>query len=425
MFISDEIHESLETLPAFQKLKDGPKNFIRSKLNQYQFTFQELRILSDISLDLQMWDEKDLGFYWPKEPPFEEKAPKQFKKQVLQKLQKNWNELRAKPISFENYQGLKETNDKPIQILKEENPNPDKIFGTCPVASEKTRCCNLITLDAIRNCGFDCSYCSIQTFSNGNKVFVQEDLAEKLATLKLDPNKFYHFGTGQASDSLMWGNQKGVLDALFDFARNNPNVILELKTKSKNINHLLKVDIPKNVLCTWTITPQVFIDNEEHLTAKLQDRIASARKIADKGNLVGFHLHPIPYYNGYQEDYVQIVKQLTDNFHHNEVALVSLGTLTFTKKVVKQIRTSRRKSKILQMPMEDAAGKLSYPFEVKKEMFKHVYDQFKPWHGKMYFYLCMEDQDLWQPVFGFHFKSNDEMEEAMKNSYMNKIRSLN
>lgn len=37
--------------------------------------------------------------------------------------------------------------------------------------------------------------------------------------LTLDATKTYHIGTGQSSDSLMWGNRSGVLDALFAFAR--------------------------------------------------------------------------------------------------------------------------------------------------------------------------------------------------------------
>ena len=64
-----------------------------------------------------------------------------------------------------------------------------------------------------------------------------EKLTIKLRKLKLDPNKSYHIGTGQSSDSLMWGNKEGVLDALFEFARLNSNVILEFKTKSNNIRY--------------------------------------------------------------------------------------------------------------------------------------------------------------------------------------------
>jgi len=69
------------------------------------------------------------------------------------------------------------------------------------------------------------------------KIYSISTYAEKLLNLKLDQNKTYHIGTGESSDSLMWGNREGILDALFLFAANNPNVILEFKTKSDNVKY--------------------------------------------------------------------------------------------------------------------------------------------------------------------------------------------
>ncbi len=145
-------------------------------------------------------------------------------------------------------------------------------------------------MDAVESCGFDCSYCSIQSFYNEGKVVFDTNFKERLKSLKLDIGKYYHIGTGQSSDSLMWGNRGGVLDGLCEFARENSNVILELKTKSDNIEYLLKNKIPKNVITTWSLNPQTIIDSEEHFTASLEKRIESARAIANRGNLVGFHV---------------------------------------------------------------------------------------------------------------------------------------
>jgi len=98
-----------------------------------------------------------------------------------------------------------------------------------------------------------CSYCSIQSFYNQNTITFDSGFTQKLKNLQLDPNKTYHIGTGQSSDSLMWGNREGILDALFDFAFKNPNVILEFKTKSDNIKYFLENNVPKNILCTWSL----------------------------------------------------------------------------------------------------------------------------------------------------------------------------
>jgi spore photoproduct lyase len=289
------------------------------------------------------------------------------------------------------------------------------------VASERTRCCNLLTLDAVEKCGFDCSYCSIQSFYHGDEVVFDSSFGEKLKQLSLDSSKIYHIGTGQSSDSLMWGNHQGVLESLCEFAESNPNVILELKTKSKNIGWLSKNPVPKNVVCTWSLNPQEIIDHEEHLSASLDQRLGAARKLARKGVIVGFHFHPIVQYHGWEKGYADICRQITADFDPDQVAMVSLGTLTFTPGVIKTIRKRDLASKILQMPMEPSAGKLSYPVDTKIEMFRHVYESLGQWHGKIFFYLCMEPDELWQPVFGYDYTSNNEFEYAMKSAYMAKI----
>ena len=298
-------------------------------------------------------------------------------------------------------------------------------LGRCPVASTRTLCCNLQTLDAVDNCGYGCSYCSIQSFFDGKQISFDEGFAAKLRDLKLDPNETYHIGTGQSSDSLMWGNSHGVLDALVDFAWTHPNVILELKTKSANVNHLLRVDAPKNILCTWSLNTPILIQYEEHGTATLDKRLNAARKVADAGFLVGFHFHPIVHYDQWQRDYKLVVEQLCSLFEPEEVALVSMGTLTYIKSVIREIRKRAIPTQILKMPMVDSDGKQSYPDEIKRSLFSHVYDSFaESWKSNVFFYLCMENHRLWKPVLGYEYASNSEFEAAMKQAYQDKIRAL-
>ncbi len=219
----------------------------------------------------------------------------------------------------------------------------------------------------------------------------------------------------------MWGNKEGILEALFEFAKTHKNVILEFKTKSDNITYLLENEVPKNIICTWSLNTQTIIENEEHLSAKLNRRINAARKVADKGVKVGFHFHPIVYYENYLEDYKSIYKELQERFDSNEVAMVSFGTLTFIKPVLKQIRKRDFKSKIHQMPLVDVEGKLSYPDDIKIEMFKNSYESFASWHDKVFFYLCMEPHRLWRECFGYEYQNNEEFEKDMLDNYFKKV----
>ena len=413
---------------SYRLLGPDEQQFLRQQAIRFRFTLQELQLVSDIALDRLRWKEIAISDAWPDRFVRDSHKGERCtvtaadKKGVLSELKRQHKALKEAAKSYHSLTlDDKPRTEKPQLMAK---VKPQLGLGRCPVASDKTRCCNLLTLDAVEKCGFDCSYCSIQSFYHGNKVTFDEGFAEKLTNLKLDPSKTYHIGTGQSSDSLMWGNHHGILEALSDFARDNPNVVLELKTKSRNVRWLLGHDYPSNIICTWSLNPQLIIDHEEHLTASLSQRITAARQIAAKGRLVGFHFHPIVYYQDWADDYRKICEQIVSLFAPASVALVSLGTLTFTRSVMKTIRKRPFTSKILQMPMEEIAGKFSYPMGRKIEMFKTVYGALEPWHEKVFFYLCMEAQNLWLPVFGHEYETNLELESAMKNAYFEKIQGL-
>ena len=394
----------------FHKLQQNEQDFIREKSYELKFTHQELKQIIEMARDLEMWGEKNIVEIFPEHNQ---------KKVVFSRVRKIYEDIRAKPNSYKTFKLKNIPTEQKYSFKTEEKDGFG--LGLCPVASEKTRCCNLLTLDAVESCGFDCSYCSIQSFYNQNTITFDSGFAEKLNNLELDPNKTYHIGTGQSSDSLMFGNREGILDALFKFANENPNVILEFKTKSDNIKYFLENDVPSNILCTWSLNTPTIIKNEEHLTLPLEKRISSARKLADKGVKVGFHFHPIVEYENYLAEYEDVYKQLLTNFRSDEVALISFGTLTFIKPVIKQLRDREFRSKITQMPFENASGKSSYPYETKLEMFKHAYESFKPWHKKVFFYLCMEDHSLWKDVFGYEYATNNDFERAMLASYANTL----
>ncbi|MEA3523785.1 MAG: radical SAM protein [Campylobacterota bacterium] len=395
----------------FANLYKDEQLYIKQQALHYRFSFQELKQLIDMAIDFNMWNETSII----------ERLHDDFnsKKEAFRNIRKQHDALKNSLKSYTDFDVSEHKIEHKFSFVEKEDT--DLSLGMCPVASPNTRCCNLLTLDAVESCGFDCSYCSIQSFYNENQIGIDINLAKKLEKLELDPNLTYHIGTGQSSDSLMWGNRGGILEALFAFARRYPNVILEFKTKSDNISYFLENEVPHNIICTYSLNTPTIVEHEEHLSASLEKRIKAARRLADKGIKVGFHFHPIVQYENYLQEYGEVYKKLIETFQAEEVVMVSMGTLTFIKPVIKQLRDRNFKSKILQMPLINANGKQSYPLETKQEMFKHAYDAFAPWHNKVFFYLCMENHSLWRSVFGYEYASNNHFEEEMLKAYKGKI----
>jgi spore photoproduct lyase len=378
--------------------------------------------------ELAQWNIPPLKEWWVT-PPDKLKG-KDLRKAALKPIETRWLEAKDEGPRWSK----ENPSCSPAKISFEEIRDDRNILGSCPVASEKTRCCNLLTLDAVFRCGFDCSYCSIQSFYSQGKISFHGNLREKLEAVEkeLDPKKLYHIGTGQSSDSLMWGNHQtdsdeGLLEELMRFAQRNPRVILELKSKSDNITWFKenREKIPFNVLFTWSLNPEAVVKNEERGTAPLDRRLSAARETADLGLAIGFHFHPMVFYKEWKEDYGPLFSRLQKDFRPEEIIQISFGTLTYIKPVLKKIRSRQFNSQILRMPLKETAGKFSYPFELKKEMFQFAYDSFSSWHDKeIFFYLCMEDIELWEPVFGRVYPSNEAFEEDMKTHYHNKLKGL-
>ena len=423
MFNQNEYQQKFEsflTQTLFNQMTETSQDFVRKISLRHHLSFQEVRLISEIAVDFTLWGSQPIESIWPDESAIKAQD-RDLKKRLLNHVTQHWKSLKQSPNQY--------SQNKPLQQGIKVEPvavNKGKLgLGHCPVASPRTLCCNLMTLDAVDNCGYGCSYCSIQSFFDGKQISFDRDFAQKLSQLELDPEKTYHIGTGQSSDSLMWGNSHGVLDSLLQFAHENPNVILEFKTKSANISHLLKQDLPRNILYTWSLNTPDIILNEERGTVTLEKRIDAARKMANHGAVVGFHFHPMVHYDRWREDYSAVFQLLMDSFDPAEVAMVSLGTLTFIKPVMREIRKRGVQTQILKMPLIEADGKLSYPDEIKQEMFRHAYQSFnQEWQQQVFFYLCMENHRHWKPVFGYQYSSNDVFEKAMKKSYMDKILAI-
>ena len=409
----------LEAETLLPLLEPESREFVRQVALAHRLTFQELRRVAEAARDLEMWREESLGVWWRRAEAELEGQGRERKKALLTRLERHMRSLATAEKRYP-VEGLEPPPRRLVRVERRETKA--EVFGLCPAYSEQTVCCGLRTIDAVRGCSFGCSYCTIQTFY-GEVAELEDGLAEKLAAVELDPEQLYHVGTGQSSDSLIWGNRGGVLDALVGFARRHPNVVLELKTKSDNVRPLLeRDDLPANLVCSWTLNTETVIRNEEHGTASLERRLAAARQMVERGSRVGFHFHPMVLHDGWRAEYGRIATRLLNEFLPDEVLFVSMGAVTFIKPVVREIRRRGGETKILQMDLvPDHHGKLTYPDETKVELFGHLFERLGPWHEGVFFYLCMEAAPVWERTLGRAWPTNEEFERAFAGHCLGRV----
>ena len=384
-------------------------------------SFQQRRMLREEALDLALWGLpglEDISYVWPSDY---DRTNKNEIRKIFSSVMALLAGIRRSPVDYSTFNPDYDFRGRKPDI-NTDFLSPDRIMGRCPCPrdGEQTRCCNLKTLDAVQQCAFACAYCSIQSFYSQNEVRVLSDLKQHLENMVLEEGT-WHIGTGQSSDSLLLGDDYGTLTALKAFAQKHPEVIIELKTKSARTDWIT-MDLPRNIVSTWSLNAQTPAAKEEHLAATPDARIKAAKACAEAGHLVGFHIHPMVYFNGWKEEYKKLAMALCDNIDPKNTVMVGIGTLTFTKQNLRSLRESGRPTRVTQMPLAPIAGKFSYDLETKKEMFRHVYDCFpQDWKDNVFFYLCMEDPSLWEPCLGRSYACNADFEADMKKAYLGKV----
>ena len=385
-------------------------------------SFQQRRMLREQAQDLALWNIPGMDVFsmWPS---MDAEAGKNEVRRAFSDFMERMDAIRHTPVDYCGFNPDYDFRGKGAHI-NTDFLSPDRIMGKCPCPrdGELTRCCNLRTLDAVQQCAFACAYCSIQSFYSSNEIRVLKDLKQHLDTMVLEEGT-WHIGTGQSSDSLLLGDDYGTLTALCSFAKKHPDVVVELKTKSARTDWI-GMDIPRNIVSTWSLNAETPASKEEHLAASPKARIEAAAKCAKAGHIVGFHIHPMVFFSGWENEYRNLVMALCDNIDPKNAVMVGIGTLTFTKENLKTLRSSGRPTRVTQMPLAPIAGKYSYDLETKRKMFSHLYSCFpQDWKDKVFFYLCMEDPSLWEPCLGRSYPCNADFEADMKRHYLEKVRS--
>ncbi len=276
----------------------------------------------------------------------------------------------------------------------------------CP-GSEGQVCCNYFVINFASNCPMDCSYCYLQEYLADNaalKVFsnVNDLIDETDRTLARHRGVFFRIGTGEITDSLALEPYTGMVGELIPYFAEQPNVLLELKTKSDSVESLLGLDPKGRVVVGWSMNPQRVIDLDEHGTASLAERLNAARLCQDAGYRLGFHFDPMIEYPGWELDYQSMLEQTFAAIDWRKLSWLSLGVLRQTAALKRTMRERYPESGLLtgeQVLCPD--GKFRYFQPLRVEMYRKMVRWIRRAAPTVKIYLCMESRQVWEQVFGF------------------------
>ncbi len=276
----------------------------------------------------------------------------------------------------------------------------------CPGTKDHI-CCGYLIIDVAKGCNFDCSYCYLQAYLEDPFITVYTNVAniflelDEFFSKKID--FFPRFGTGEFTDSLSVEPLHLLNRELVKYFSKRKGTLLELKTKSDNVSHLLDLDPKDSVVVSWSLNPQTIIDREEIGAASLEKRILAARKCQDRGYLLGFHFDPIIYFEGFLDEYRKVLELLAKNVLPDRIVWISLGTLRFPKELRPFIERRFPESDILYSCelIKGRDGKYRYFKDIRVDIYKNMFNLIKEiLSDSIFCYLCMETEEVWERSFG-------------------------
>ncbi len=266
--------------------------------------------------------------------------------------------------------------------------------------------CDYYTLHLSEGCDLECSYCILQAYLTNPFLTVYVNLSETLERLQnflnAHPDQFFRIGTGQLADSLSLDHISGLTEILIPFFRKQTNAIVELKTKSNNIERLLPLSSQGKVIVSWSMNSEYIQKKEEHKTASLDERLEAAQLICERSDhRVAFHLDPIIDYEGWEKDYDQTIESIFKKIPHHRIAWMSLGCLRFMP-ALKPIMEERFPKSGLPAAewVRGLDGKMRYFKPRRIEIYKTLVSKIRKHSEEVTLYLSMETSEVWSLVFG-------------------------
>ncbi len=299
----------------------------------------------------------------------------------------------------------------------------------CPGTADSYRCCNYLVVNETTNCPIDCTYCILQGYINNPAITIYTNYRKILDEIqqlsKSNLNRVLRVGTGELTDSLALDPLTRLSEKLIAKVQQLPNVILELKSKTDNIGHLLNLN-PQKVVLSWSLNPEEYVQSDEHKSDNLFKRLTAAKQAGEKGFMLGFHFDPILYFPNWKKAYIQLISQLSEQVNPDRIAWISMGSLRYPPHLKEIIRKRFPHSKIFSGDqIKGLDGKTRYIRPLRKMMYRFILQNIREKLGDVFVYFCMEDERMWEDVIGKKPMNNNEIDWYFANNLYQKFPELN
>jgi spore photoproduct lyase len=222
------------------------------------------------------------------------------------------------------------------------------------------------------NCIYDCRYCFLQGMyrSAHYVLFVNyEDFeAEISRTAEEFPGEEVFFFSGYDGDSLALESVTGFAAWFLPFFAKHPRFLLELRTKSAHVRPLFAREPLPNAIVAFSFTPEAHARSLEHGVPPIEQRIAAAAKLAERGWAIGLRFDPLLPGARYRERYEELFDHVFSALPADAIHSVGYGAFRVPRDYYGRMTRLYPDEKLFALPTEEREGMVSIPAAVENDL---------------------------------------------------------
>jgi spore photoproduct lyase len=200
------------------------------------------------------------------------------------------------------------------------------------------------------NCIYDCDYCYLQgmfstphlvIFVNNNDFFIH---TTQLINRLKEP---VYLALSYDTDLLAIENLYPFCKEWIEFTQMQPNLTIEIRTKSVNIKPLLKLKPNHKVVLAWTLSPQIVIDKHEPKTPPLKSRLKAIKQLIEMGWKIRICIDPILHVPKWEIHYAELIEQIEEELEIKKINSFCIGTFRMNREFFRRIKHQRKDTPVL------------------------------------------------------------------------------
>lgn len=213
----------------------------------------------------------------------------------------------------------------------------------------------------VLNCIYDCQYCYLQgMFPSAHMVaFMNLNNFFEATSHALKERSPLYLCISYDTDLLALEGLFSYCREWIEFARINPSIHIELRTKSVNTKPLEELKACKNVVIAWTLSPQFVNERYENKTPPLQSRIEAIKRCVNLGWKVRVCFDPVILIENWQEHYKATVELLAKQVLQDQISEFSIGSFRMNNQYFSRLH-GKHESDLYYQNYDKSGGIVQY-----------------------------------------------------------------